>query len=67
MAVLRQLNCHIHLESQQSLYKTIVQYLPNVWIADSGKSEAVQQYRSELEMLMTLNYLNAKKEKGKDE
>jgi hypothetical protein len=49
VAVLRQLNCHIHLESQQSLYKTIVQYLSNVWLADSGKSEvAVNQYRSEL-------------------
>jgi len=54
----------LHLESQLPLYKIFVQYLSNVWIADGGKNEhLVNQYKTECDMLLTLNYLCHKKDK----
>lgn len=37
MAILRQLNCSIHLESDSRLLKIIKQYIPSIWFA--GKDE----------------------------
>ncbi len=60
MAVLRQLNCNIHLESEVSLFKTLVQYLPNVWVADAGKSAENfnNQFRNEWDMLTSLTQIS---------
>lgn len=48
VAVLRQLNCSIHLESEIGLYKTLMQYLSNIWVADAEKTgeNLVNQYKN---------------------
>lgn len=65
VAILRQLNCNIHLESQPSLYKTLVQYLPNVWMTDSARTgeKFINQYKSEWEMLTSLGQLSTARRK----
>lgn len=65
VAILRQLNCNIHLESQPLLYKTLVQYLPNVWMTDSARTgeKFINQYKSEWEMLTSLGQLSTARRK----
>jgi hypothetical protein len=68
VAVLRQLNCNIHVESQVSIYKTLVQYLPNVWVADGARTgeRLVNQYKSEWEMITALGQLNTAQKKKEE-
>lgn len=60
VAVLRQLNCNIHLESEVTLYKTLIQYLPNVWVADAGKTaeNLANQFRNEWDMVTALTQIS---------
>lgn len=57
---MRQLNCNIHLESEIALYKTLVQYLPNVWVADAAKTgeRLVNQYKNEWDMITSLSQIS---------
>ena len=59
VAVLRQRNCNIHLESEVTLYKTLVQYLPNIWVADAGKTgeNMAFQFRNEWDMVNALTQI----------
>lgn len=55
VAILRQLNCHIHLESDHRLLKIVKQYIPNIWYA--GKDEegyAKYCFSNEFEMVNSL-------------
>jgi hypothetical protein len=67
VAVLRQLSCGTHLEGNLGLYRTLVQYLPVVWLTDSSKQEAQIQFRNEVEMVMSLEVLIKKTKDIKEE
>ncbi len=54
VAVLRQLSCGVHLESNFDLYKSLSQYLSAIWLAENGKKEGNPQFKSELNMILGL-------------
>lgn len=67
VAILRQLSCGTHLEGNYLLYKTMTQYLPVVWLADSSREEAVIRFKGEVEMVLGLEVLTKRTKETKEE
>lgn len=64
VAILRQLNSFLHLETQAAIYKVVINYLPNIWILNKNQEETlVNQVGSETQLMLSLESLLVKVEK----
>jgi hypothetical protein len=56
IAIVRQLSCTLHLESEMPLYTKIRQYINKIWIVGADPNQgALREFNTEMEMVEMLS------------